>query len=207
MKICIHAWYPKVIPDCVHFIQKIWPDCPYDLVVVATDTEIDVDVPVVYLGENGNFGSNMIKFLDENYSDELVINWMEDYILSRVNHARVLTAETVLRRPDVGWIRLVNRFSRCTRPFTDVEGVDFLCHVDRERYTFSQQITMWKTDVYRQYLRHGENSWVTEVQGSVRANKYSEKILSVSKPVIENRNLIRKGRRDAGTVSWMSENR
>jgi hypothetical protein len=191
----------------VHFIRKIWPECPYEIVVVATDVEIAVDVPVVYLGENRNFGSNMIRFLDDHYEDEYMINWMEDYILCRVNHERVLAAERVLHRKNVGWIRLAKRFSRCERPFTEVEGVDFLCHVDRARYTFSQQIGMWKTSLYRQYLREGENSWVTEVQGSVRAHRYRGHILSVSKPVIENRNLIQKRRRDPGTVAWMKANR
>ena len=204
VKIVIHAWYPKIVPVCEHFIHKFWSECPYELVVVGTDTKIDTKIPVVYLGKNLNYASNMIRFLDNHYDEEFFISWMEDYILSGVHPEPIrLVDEFITNSPGIACIRLSKHFTPQDVP-SSLGPTGLLSVIDKcGRYSLSLQITMWRTSVFRSLLKEGENPWQTEIRGSSRVAQVKGTFLGARVPMIENQNYYRKQKFKPGVDEWV----
>ncbi len=197
--------YSYLIPPNILFLKKYWPECPHGIVVVGGKKKIDVpeDVEVVYLGEDHQFASNMINFLDHHYNEKHLLVWFDDYFMYQLDR-EVFTAAAVLAgHNEVSCVRLSQTYTPEGKSF---EPDDRFCYIDREEpYSFSQQAAIWRTDHYRSLLWAGENPWETELEGSTRVKETKDKLgefLGVTVPCLDYKNFCYQGGVDRGSAEW-----
>lgn len=197
--------YRHLVRPNVHFLRKAWPKCPYPIQVIGTEGGINVDADVFYVGPDQNFASNLIKFIDEVYQDELILIWLDDYIAQRIYVDLVFRAVDLVSTHRVDSIRLADFY---TPEGPEYEADPRFRIIDKEApYSFSQQACIWKTAVYRRFLEAGESPWQTELEGSTRIRKAHESLaafLGAAVPIVQYHNAFSKGY-ERGTIRWMLE--
>jgi len=200
--------YSFLVPANIYYLQRFWPDCPFKVVVVAGKKEIKVPsgVEIVYLGEDHQFGSNMINFLDSHYTDEHLLIWFDDYFLYQLDRDVLSAAVDLAGHEEVTSVRLSQTYTPEGKPF---EPDARFCYIDKsEPYSFSQQAGIWRTDSYRRLLWAGENPWQAELEGSTRVRKTADSLgefFGVSVPCLDYKNACYQGGIDKGTFIWALE--
>ena len=203
MKVVIQACRPRILPVTLHFLDKLWPEHPEIVVISWAPHKFKVKVPVVFLPRDENFGSNMMTFLTQSYREKYFVNWLDDYILRHpVDHKLFQAAVQLVRRADVGCVRLRKRFTPQEGPF--FEGDERFRVLQRQqRYLFSQQVSVWQTATYQRLLKRGETAWQTELRGSVRAKRLGQTLLGVAVECVDYHNLYKHGRIDRGSLRFV----
>ena len=200
MKIVIQAHRPEFLPATLHFLDKFWPKHPEVVVITWPPHKLNVKVPVVYLGRDGNFGSNMIQFLDRSYREKFFVNWLVDYIVRHPVDREVFQAAVkLMQRPDVCSVRLHRHFTPQKGPFFERDK-RFRVLSKKQRYLFSQQVAVWQTSTYRSLLRLGETAWQTETHGSTRATRVQQTFLGVAVECVDYHNLYARRHFDQGAL-------
>jgi len=199
--------YSHFIPGNIFCVRKFWPRCPYEIVVLTGKKEIPIEgIKVYYFGEDKHYATNLINFLDSEYSDEHLLLWLDDYYLNYVNEKIVAKAQELINSPEIDMIRLSAIFTPEGKQFIDDSR---FCYIDKTApYSFSQQASMWTTAIFRRFLKHGEDPWQTEIEGSTRVRIASKEIgefLGVTQPVLNYRNISFQGNIDKGSFQWFME--
>ncbi len=200
--------YSSIVPNFVHFFHKMWPQCPWELVIVTDKIKIKVSERVYYTGANHVFSNRLIKFVDEYLrdDDEHILVMLEDYIIKSVNHALVTRAyDMMVRDRDIAMIRLYPKPGPSKPYNTDPD----IGEIDRgDLYVASLQAAMWRVDMFRSILGPAEDPWQTEEAGSwrVRHSSANNKFLATYQPAIDYHNYCSKGILDVEVTRWMKEN-
>jgi len=188
------AWYA--------LLQKMWPQCPYQVSYVTNSREIDVPAPVHYITRPDlDFGGRLRAFIHHHYTDHLILITMADYLIkSPADHDTILQAEELCSAPTIRHVRL-RPMPKPKAPFKK-EGFGRIRK--GRRYSLSLQPGIWETQVLYDLLRPGENPWQTEIRGSQRTTGVRGSFLSTTKHVLPHHNYYRKGQPTA--LDWVEAN-
>ena len=163
--------YTWMIPLFYHFLNKYWPHCPYKTEIVA-DAVPNLDIPFsphtdsVFYTEGVSWSSGILNYIKQSKDDKFLLT-PEDYILkSPVNTDRVLEAEA-LCTGSVGCVRL-NAPDKYFVHTKDVNIKGFKEYPLDRSYSMSMQAAIWQRDYLIDVLRHGEDAWQAEIDGSKR---------------------------------------
>jgi len=113
------------------------------------------------------YAGDWLYFLARYVADEHFMLWLADYMFYEANEQLILDAERVATRPEIGCVRLSRQFTPQHFARWEQDG-RFRVIPPGAAYSFSQQITIWKTNVFRRILKDGEDPWQTEIYGSSR---------------------------------------
>lgn len=194
--------YAHTVPPHVHLLRKLWPDCPYEIVVVTTEKPIDVDVEVIRLGKDRGYCDNLHRFLNLYYQEELMMLCLEDLLPMRINTGRIQQAMDVLSSDEsVNMIRLTKRFTRPGKPYRNSSL--FVEMAKTGGYLFSQKGTIWRTRVFSKMLPVHCSPWRAEYRGDAIGKRMQGAFLGVAQPVLVQRNWIVHGRQDKATTRWV----
>jgi len=204
--------YNFLVPPCVHCLRKYWPEQPMNILVVngggkEIQLEKRVDTQVVYLGEDRQYGSNLIAALDKFVKDEIFLLWLDDYMLHDVGRSVMAKAKALITEPNIDCVRLSDVY---TPEFTLFEPDNRFTYIDKKaQYSFSQQAALWRTGAFRRNLRDGEDPWETELNGSGRIEHGPDDafgdFLGVNKPALQYHNILNKGVFDPKATAWLLE--
>lgn len=206
--------YVHTIHTHVHFLHKLWPNCPYEVLIVVGGTapvpEADhIDARIEHLGKDKLWASNFLKthkrFLRD---DEFFILCMDDLVPFHIDSELIEEAIVAISSdPEINQIRLAERWVK--RPLDKPhnfygDGKDFV-HMRRDRYLYSNKATLWRSSVHRKVLKAGETSTRTEGNGSGRLRDDIKKLdLGVCHPTLEQANwIVHRRRKDKATTRWI----
>lgn len=200
MKIVIQAHRPEFLPATLHFLDKFWPKHPEVVVITWPPHRPNVKVPVVYLGRDRNYASNMIEFFDRHYREKYFIHLHEDYVLRHpVDQSVFQAAVKLIQHPNVCCVRLSKRWTPQNAPSLK-EDKRFRVLRKGQHYCFSHQVAMWQASVYRGLLRHRETAWQTETRGTTRTRNVKQTFLGVAVECIDYHNLYARKHFDQGAL-------
>ena len=194
--------YAHVVPTFWHFYRKNWPENPFQTLIVTTTQPIDVPAPVLCLGADKQFASNMIDLLTEHIQDPVFMFFHEDYILRWANHEGIMRAYDLIQRADVDCVRLKSM----PVPATEGEFPGFGEIEKGAQWSLSHQVGFWKRDAYKSLLIPGNDPWDTEMYGSSRTVKLQGRILGAMKPVIDYGQYYTARQVNEREVLWCKEN-
>ncbi len=197
--------YAHTVPVHVHFLRKLWPQCPYEITVLTTEAPIEVDAEVIRLGKDHGFSNNLHIFLSRFMHDDLMMLCLDDLLPVEIHPRRIVRAVTALQTDQsVHMVRLSKRFTRPGRMYKhDSLFVDMN---KSDQYLFSLKGTIWRTDVFRRLLRKDTHPWGAEWAGGNRAKRLPGKFLGAGKPILAQKNWYIHGKKDKGTTLWVKEN-
>lgn len=197
--------YAHVVPAHVHYLRKLWPQCPYEVTVLTTGDLIDVDAEVISLGKDHGFANNIHIFLSRYMQDDLMMLCLDDLIPVEIHPRRIDRALDVLGSDQsVHMVRLSKRFTTEGKPYKHDR---LFVEMDKSSpYLFSLKGTIWKTEIFRRLLRKNANPWGSEWAGGSRARRLRGKFLGAAKPMLTQRNWYIHGKKDKGTTNWVREN-
>ncbi|KKN85730.1 hypothetical protein LCGC14_0275350 [marine sediment metagenome] len=212
-----------VIPTCdkyvhtihahVHFLHKLWPSCPYEvLVVVGGSAPVphakEINARIEHLGQDRLWASNFLethkRFLQD---DQFFILCMDDLVPFHIDGVLIEEAVTVVSADRVvNQIRLAERWVK--RPLEkphDRYGPDNIyVHMRRDRYTYSNKATLWRSSVHQSILEGGETSTRTEGNGTARLRSRGGMNLGATHATLEQMNWIsHRGRKDKFVTRWI----
>jgi len=198
-----YAW---IVPICLYFYKKNWPDNPYEHEIV-TETEY-IDGKVFYY-KNKSWASRLIDHLKQSREDKFLFFPEEYMIKKKVNTKRDKVAEK-LCTDDVGCVRLSNGpykyFSKHTANSLSIKG--FREYPLKDRFSMVTHIAFFQKQFLLDVLQYGEDIHQTEDNGSKRLKKLESKwrILWPENNIIDythNGGLMRKGKLRPETLSWI----
>jgi len=197
--------YSYLVPGNIHSIRKSWPDCPYEIVVITGREELPIKTAeVVYLGDDRQYGTNLLTFLDNNYSDKELLIWLDDYYLFNVNINMVTAAHKLVASGSIDGVRLSKMYTPQEEPKYKKDE-RFVYINKQEQYSFSQQAAIWNTDVFHRILYDGEDPWQTELNGSGRISHGVVNVgdlLGVSVESLQYHNLSYQRTIDTQSIIW-----
>ncbi|KKN85729.1 hypothetical protein LCGC14_0275340 [marine sediment metagenome] len=197
--------YAHTIPAHIHFLRKLWPQCPYDVIVITNEENIDVDATVIKLGKDLGFADNLHLFLRHHMHDELMMLCLDDLIPVEIYPRRIARALAALTEDSsVCMVRLSKRFTTKGTPYK--RDALFVRMAKDNPFLFSQKGTIWQTGVFRRLLRRHATPWTAERIGAERAKSVKGKFLGATKPILVQRNWFTHGKRDKKTTIWIREN-
>lgn len=200
--------YAFCVPLFYHYWKKNWPDCPYPLVIVTGEQQIelpdDPNVSIIYQGEDRGYASNAKRFFRE-FPDDMCLIMQEDFIIHEVRPQMVLRAERLCRKPGVGCVRLIP-LPGPDRPLAgpDSEGFGEIDKVTA-LWVFSMQAAVWKTKVFNELLREGDSPWQAEHGGTPRARRRPERFLCVEEIAIDYKQYCTIGKVIPSEVQWVKD--
>lgn len=186
--------YSHLGPLFSQYFHAKWPECPYDEIYIANRQPIKVKSTVIHIRDREvNFGRRMRTFLKHHYTDSYLLIMMIDYIPKSANHALLMKSAEIVRRPNIGHVRL--------RPMPVPKEVwrrdsDFGVIDKRRPYSLSLQPGMWETQLFYDLLSDREGAHHTETHGSTRTKRFRQLFLSTRTHAISHHNWYRHGRPD-----------
>ena len=164
-----YAW---IIPICLYFYRKYWPDNPHKTDIITESNYIQGST--YYTGCIA-WSSGLLNYIKESQEDKFIII-QEDYLLNKIiDTNRVREAES-LCKGNVGHVRLTNapeKYFRQHSVDSDVKG--FREYPLLERFAMTTQIAIWQRDFLFDALKPGESPWQTEHNGLKRLAKLTHK--------------------------------
>jgi len=195
--------YTHLIPANVHFLRANWAECPEITVVACTERIENVQAEVVYVGQDQQFASNVLLYLDHHCTDDVVLLWLDDFFLSQADADAVAAAERLVQDGEADCVRLSKMFTPVGRPY---EPDKRFCYIDKDaQYALSLQAAIWRRDVLRGLLVPGETPWETELEGTTRVRERKHDLrpfLGAAVPILEYQNFYFKGTVDVGACVW-----
>jgi len=200
--------YSHFVPGNIHCIRKYWKDCPYDIVVLTGKKLIPVSTAeIVYLGEDMQYGTNLLRFLKNHYNDKEILIWLDDYYLTNVDRSIVSAAHELTSMGKVDGVRLSKLYT--PQEETVYEKDKRFVFINKiEQYSFSQQATIWNTYAFTRLLCDGEDPWETELNGSGRIKHGAVSvgdIIGVTVEALSYRNMCHLRTLDHDSVIWYME--
>lgn len=161
------------------FMQKFWPDCPHEIVLVCGEKEYKPqlnmpNITVKVLGKNLDWSSHVLDGME--YIDDVFLMCLEDYILcSPVDNKFVSESyDFMITNPNVGCIRMHYyehpQYNRLYHTIADDHNDDY-GRLKKIEYYLSMQQAYWRKDCLAPLLVRGESAWDAEMVGSSRAWK------------------------------------
>jgi hypothetical protein len=197
--------YAHVVPPHVHYLRKLWPQCPYEVIVLTTENPINVDATVICLGKDRGFANNLHLFFNRYMKDDLMMLCLDDLIPMELHLRRLDRALEVLENDHtVYMVRLSKRFTTEGVPYA--RDTLFVEMNKRDFYLFSQKGTIWRTDIFRRLLRKDAHPWGAEIAGGNRAKRLPGRFLGAAKPILVQRNLYEHGKLDKKSFQWIQDN-
>ena len=197
--------YKWIVPIFNYFMQKYWPDNPYETEVV---TDLGFMNGKVFYAGNKSWASRLIEYLCQSKEEKFLIT-LEDYLIkSLVDTARVKAAEK-LCEGDVGYVRLSNGpykyFTKHCRRNPDIEG--FREYPLEQRFSVVAHMGFFQKQFLLDVLRDGEDVWHTENNGTKRLSKMKSKwrVLWPETDIVDymvNGGLMKKGRLRTHSLNW-----
>jgi len=159
------------------FLQRMWPECPYEIVAVcgATEYKPKKNIPnltVKVLGKSMDWSSHVLDGME--YLDDFFLMSLEDYIISSPvdNNFFVETHEYMRQHENVGCIRMHYyewpQYNRLYHTIADDHDENY-GRLKKIEYYLSMQMAYWRKDCLAPLLIRGESAWDAEMIGSERA--------------------------------------
>lgn len=168
-----HA-HADIIPAYEYCLHRYWPDCPYPVVYVMNAhprRELNVKGPVYYI--DGAFGMRVRQFVRQHCGeDDPLLVMLADCLVSGVNARLIARADELIRRPEIGMVRLHPRPGP-QLPYDD----DFGIIKPGSRYSSSLQPSIWKARVIRDVCRNRDTPFRMEIDGSRRTSGLNKTLL------------------------------
>lgn len=197
--------YAHTVHAHVHFLRKLWPQCPYPVTVLTTGDLIDVDAEVISLGKDFGYANNLLAYIARFLRDDLIMLCLDDLVPVEIHPRRIARAIEVLEIDhSVYMVRLSKRFTRPGRPYK--HDSLFVEMNKSDQYLFSLKGTIWRTAIFRRLLRKNATPWGAEFVGGNRAKRLPGKFLGARKPILVQKNWYIHGKRDKGTTEWIKAN-
>jgi hypothetical protein len=119
--------------------------------------------------------SDNLLFALDNLEGEFVVILLEDFFFSqKINTENFQYCHNFIsNNPDVGCMRLAP-IPEGDQPYKDPF---FKEHTSEQSYRISTQAAIWRISYLKKVVLSGENPWEFEINGSIRSNSLSEKIL------------------------------
>jgi hypothetical protein len=196
-----YAW---IVPICLYFYKKYWPDNPYETEII---TESDYIKGKVFYTGGISWSSGILSYLKSTEEDKFIFIQEDFMIREKVDTAKVQEAEA-LCKDNIGYVRLNNAptkyFNRHTID-SDVKG--FREYPLSQRFAMTVQITVWQKDFLYDALKAGETAWETEHNGAKRLAELTHKwkALWPEERIVNYHTggLMRKGALRPDTLKWI----
>lgn len=162
---------------------KYWSDCPFKIYLISETKKFeDERVFMILLGEDKQWASNLKSALHK-IDTPYFIYFQEDFFLqSKVDTKRILELLKIVKENKAAYMKL-RPSPKPTRRFERYKDIGI---IEKDaKYSISNQATLWKTEIYRDFLKDGDTGWDTELYGSRQSQIISEPFLSVYKDVID----------------------
>ncbi len=207
--------YVHVVHAHVHFLRKLWPSCPYEvLIVVGGEAPVpkakEIDARIEHLGEDHQWASNFLethkRFLS---GDEFFILCMDDLVPYYIDLTLVEEAiETISADSEINQIRLATRWVKppVKKPHVLYGETQNYVHMRGDRYLYSNKATLWRSSVHREVLQAGENSTRTEGNGNARLRDRDGLNLGMRLPTLEQLNwIIHRRYEEKAVTRWIEK--
>ena len=208
--------YSWLVPIFERFYKKNWPDNPYQTIVI-TETESSgfgagdpyaLDWPVFYT-QGVSWSSGILNYLSTQPDDEKFLLTPEDYIIkSPVDTEKVRRAEE-LCSGNVGCVRLnvPDKYFKRHAVATNIKH--YKEYPLDKPYSMSMQAAIWQKRYLMDVLRHNEDAWQAELNGSERLKSLKPKwrVLWTKAWIIdyEPGGIMLRGRFRLSVVKWALE--
>jgi len=196
-----YAW---IVPICLYFYRKYWPDNPYETDII---TEHDYIKGQVFYTGGKPWAGGILAYLEASKENKFMFI-LEDYIIrEKIDTGRVKEAEA-LCEGNIGYVRLNNapeKYFRRHSVDSDVKG--YREYPLFKRFAMTTQVTIWQRDFLLDALRADESAWQTEHNGSKRLAKLAHKwkALWPERNIVnyQTGGLMRKGALRPEVLKWM----
>ncbi len=182
MKIVIFSCdkYLWLVPTFLHFYKKMWPDNPYETIVV-TETKKLRGVNTFCAGKIP-WSDRAAKYLNS-IDDEKFLLFLEEYILNtRVDNDEIKRAENLCVN-DIGCVRL-HAYNSWSSFLFDSKIKGYKEYPIEQRYSVSHQSSIWQRRLFLDVLKQGETNWQMETEGSKRFPRFGKRIIWKDVPII-----------------------
>lgn len=195
-----YAW---LVPIFLHFYKKYWPDNPYQTEIITEKNHVNGRF-VFYTG-GVSWSSGIINYLKQSDEDKFLLIDEDCLIEKTVNTERVRLAEKLCKH-NVGCVKL-NAPEKYYNRHAIESGIKFYKEYPLDKsYSMSMQMAIWQKRYLLDVLRHKENAWQAELNGSDRLKELKGKwrILWAKSAVIDYQagGIMRKGQPWLPVVKW-----
>lgn len=165
--------YKWLIPTFFHFFNKNWPDCPYQVDVITENENIEGSG--IFYTQGVSWSSGILNYLSTQPDEEKFLLTPEDYIIkSPVDTGRMRRAEE-LCSGNVGCVRLnvPDKYFKRHAVATNIKH--YKEYPLDKPYSMSMQAAIWQKRYLMDVLRHKEDAWQAELNGSERLKSLKPK--------------------------------
>ncbi len=200
-----------VVPSCDKYsdlwdgyfrcLSKYWPDCPYEVFLVANDLRFSKSrlSGVINVGEDRGWSANLLAALDRVPHDYVLMMMDDLFIIKTIDTARIAKLLELCVAGQWNYLRL----NPTPGPIAPVLLDDIGEVPAGDWYRSSTVFSVWRKDVLLSMLRPGESAWQFEIYGSKRTNAYG-KWFACSKWNTPFVNLVIKGKIDPASLKRLN---
>lgn len=164
---------------------KYWPDCPYPVYLFAEEKVFPDPRVIPLLVKNDpakpwgkQWADRIKKALSDMQADRFILLHTDYFLSQKIDTPRILGLEKLLRRDDIGYIRLCP-VPPPKLPYVEDRTLGIIRKTDA--YSISLQAAFWKRQTFEYFLIPGLNPGEYELAGSKNSYKMKELFLSAKK--------------------------
>lgn len=167
LSLLIHTFndYKRFWPGSVESVSKCIPDIPKYFGTDAEDHgKFDFkDFKVIYSGR-GSWSDRLVQLLRKIPTD-YVLYMQEDHWPTQ-NPPNLAEMMQIMVENDLFRLQI----APITRYYTLKKGQNIAFFDPKSKYLVSHQPSIWRRDFFLKQIRHGENPWINEYEGTKRLN-------------------------------------
>lgn len=176
--------------------DRYWPDCAVRVVLNTERAKYEdpakriESLQVQAPGESRlPWGECMLRCL-RSVDTPVILYLQEDYFLDgRVDTSRLdALVRQMLADPTIGQIGLTS--FGASGPFLPTKDAGLWEVAPRSRYRTSLQAALWRTELFRSYVRSNENGWMFEIFGTRRSWRRSDLFLTINRDLDRQRRMF-----------------
>ncbi len=183
-------------------MQKNWPDCPYEIYLLANYKNTDVKgVRTILIGEDLSWSDNVLTGLSK-INEDYIIMFIDDLLIKeKVDTPAVKNLLSWMVKKDANYLRL-SPTPKPDKTYNDLVGIVSPGTI----YRASTVLSVWKKNTLCQLLVRGESAWDFEVFGTVRSDNYNQ-FYSTHFSLIEVLNSVIKGKWQKSAIEFMQRSK
>lgn len=157
--------YNDLWEDCINLFRKFWPDCPYQVMFVNNEKEVQyTDIKVIHTCKNAEW-SCKAQIACENIDTPYICLLLEDFFFGApIDTEQIKDSVSLIHKEKLRYYKLVNMNRAVKNHDSQYHNYNFL-HIipESDEYGVSLQAAIWKKEYLQQLLgTENYNAWIFE---------------------------------------------
>lgn len=156
--ICSCDYYSECWIPIIHSIQKYWPDCEYDKIIVSNHKDADIHgARIIKVGDHKGWASDTLKAVEKTDYDYYIYLQEDYWLCQKVDNDAIKAYIQHCYDEHVDYLKLEPDYPSCDK--LRIGDSDYCRNPMDHRYAISTRVSIWSRSLFKKVCIPGQTGW------------------------------------------------